>query len=118
MFESRQDISKLADIAGKRLAGKLSAAGIDTTYLLLTAVSQLLSTVTKVSFSSAYRSINVFLLHFLVADPDHIIPIPGTLVIRYLFGTGIKRFSVKHLFATPKIVYLYCRVKGFLLLKS
>jgi len=33
---------------GKRLAVKLSAAGIDTTYVLLAAVSQVLSGVTKV----------------------------------------------------------------------
>ncbi len=34
---------------GKRLAAKLSAAGIDTTYVLLAAVSQVLSGVTKVN---------------------------------------------------------------------
>lgn len=35
-------------LGGKRLAARLSEAGIDTTYIFLTAVSQVLSTVTKV----------------------------------------------------------------------
>jgi hypothetical protein len=36
-------------VTGKRLAAKLSAAGIDTTYVLLASVSQVLSGVTKVN---------------------------------------------------------------------
>ncbi len=65
-----QELSSLIVLSfgtGKRLAAKLSAAGIDTTYVLLAAVSQVLSGVTKVN-----TLIYIVLRKFTLTNPINV----------------------------------------------